>query len=199
MISAWVAILLSGPQAVAVPVPPGHHPYSMMSASMEPNFREGDVVMADRPRGDCGSTTPDIGDVVVFRWNDTPYIKRVVAGPGQTVQMQGGVLFVDDKPVKREPVETPAAASVSMYGLAVETWRETLPNGESYLIQDFGPGMEFDDTPLVRVPGEQWFLLGDNRDNSLDSRFSGPISSDDICGAVTGIVSSPSETASKTP
>lgn len=189
MISAWVAILLAGPQAAAVPVPPGHHPYSMMSASMEPNFREGDVVMADRPEGRCGSTTPDIGDVVVIRWNDTPYIKRIIAGPGQTVQMQGGVLFVDDKPVKRQRVETPSATSVSMYGLAVETWRETFPNGPSYLIQDFGPGMEFDDTSRVRVPRGQWFVLGDNRDNSLDSRFRGPISTDDICGVVTRIVS----------
>lgn len=185
-IQGLLALLIAAAQAGPVYTPPGTHPYSMNSASMEPTFYEGDVMLADRPRGECGQTVPEPGDIVIFQRNDTPWIKRVIAGPGQTVRVVGGVLFVDGRAVKRERA---APVSGVPYFPDAAVWRETLPNGRSYLTTDFGPGQSLDDILELTVPEGSWFLLGDNRDNSLDSRVFGPVTEAALCGVVIKTVS----------
>ncbi|KQW86523.1 signal peptidase I [Brevundimonas sp. Root1279] len=192
----WLSLVVALAQTGPVYTPPGSHPYRVSSASMEPTYREGDVLMADRPRGDCGSTVPEAGDVVIFQRNRTPWVIRAVAGPGQTVQVVDGVLIIDGQAVKREKTAT-AAATVPGFPETI-FWRETLPNGRSYMTTDFGPGLDLDNTLEVTVPTGRWFVVGDNRDNSVDSRVFGPVAESDLCGVVTKIVTDDPATAPKT-
>lgn len=193
MIALSVALLVQLSPAGPVQVPLGSHPYAVVSASMAPGLTEGDVVVADRSRGDCGGTTPSPGDVVVVDRDGVPWLRRIVAGPGQTVQMIGGVLHVDGVAVVRERVDAEPPAG-SDWGFtpsgAFQVWRETLPGGRSYLTLDFGDGFDLDETLRMQVPEGRWFALGDNRDNSIDDRVQGPTASATICGIVVQIVRS---------
>jgi signal peptidase I len=114
---------------------------------------------------------PAYGDIVVFRLPKDPstdYIKRVVGLPGDRVQMKGGQLHINGKPVAREQV----FAAEKCPGSADETrrWLERLPNGVTYETLDCVEHGYYDDTPEYRVPVGHYFMLGDNRDNSNDSR-----------------------------
>jgi signal peptidase I len=136
---------------------------------------------------------PDRGDVAVFRnpnGGEDDYVKRVIGLPGDTVQMRGGALYLNGKPVPRvrvadylmrlspnSPCRTvdPDAARIvqeadgSRY-CAYDRYRETLPGGRSYYVLDQIDGLA-DETPLFRVPDRHYFMMGDNRDDSMDSRF----------------------------
>lgn len=190
MIAALLLFALLTEEPVLVPA--GHHAYRVSSGSMEPTLLEGDVVLADRPGGVCGTTWPVQGDIVVARTRGQPWLRRVVAGSGQTVQVMGGVLHVDGQPVKRERVDPAAMSedqSKQLYP-QVSVWRETLPSGRSWLISDFGDGQMLDDTPEVLVPEGHWFALGDSRDNAVDDRVHGPTAASDLCGVVVSVVRS---------
>ena len=137
--------------------------------------------------------TADRGDVAVFRnpnGGEDDYVKRVIGLPGDTVQMRSGVLHLNGKPVPRvrvadylmplspnSPCRTvdPDAARIvqdpdgSRY-CAYNRYRETLPGGRSFYVLDQIDGMA-DETPLFRVPARHYFMMGDNRDDSMDSRF----------------------------
>ena len=162
--------------------------YQMSSSSMRPTLDDGDIVGADTLKGLCGLTHPRPGDVVIHRRRGRagPYVARVVAGPGQRVEMLGGRLVIDGHSVRA--VEVGKAAGD--FGRQAQIIRETLPNGVSYLTLDLGPHETLDELGSMRVPQDNWFLLGDNRDNAADSRVAseqggaGFVPTKDICGIV---------------
>ncbi len=166
-------------------------PFSIPSGSMRPTLLEGDYLFvtkwaygysnASLPfspnlfNGRIWGSEPERGDVVVFKFPPDPsldYIKRVVGLPGDTIQMRDGVLHINGEPVVRELVGEITDEDVTEMTRPVEVWRETLPNGVSYDTLDLTPNSIGDNTREFEVPASHYFMMGDNRDNSTDSRFS---------------------------
>lgn len=164
-------------------------PFSIPSESMRPGLIVGDYLFVSK--WDYGISNASIpfqpkiikgrlfdkgltrGDVVVFklpRDNKTDYIKRVIGLPGDKIQVTGGHLIINGKPVNREAL--PPENIYDSYGQHITTnrWRETLPNGKSYITYDYFEQGDFDNTRVFEVPANHYFMMGDNRDNSSDSR-----------------------------
>ncbi|WJR79026.1 signal peptidase I [Bradyrhizobium sp. NP1] len=217
--SGWRAQALQlGAVVLAVFIAKGAlaEPFYVPSGSMEPTLLIGDALLASKyPYGYGTSSlpiqinlpqsgrvfegTPRRGDVVVFRWpgdRAQAWVKRVVGLPGDRIQMRQGQLFINDHPASLKPDGVGAAEDDT--GNAERAYRfiETLPNGVSHAIFKIHDNGRLDNTPEVTVPPGKLFVLGDNRDNSADSRVSvrdggvGLLPMDNLIGRADAVVGS---------
>lgn len=136
--------------------------YSRYSLPFGPGLFEGRIL----------GSLPKRGDVAVFKLpRDTSqdYIKRVIGLPGDRIQVRNGILHLNGQPVRREFLG-PYVAEGDGPRMTVRLFREILPNDVSHLIIEQTDDGPLDNTPEFRVPDGHVFTMGDNRDNSLDSR-----------------------------
>ena len=165
--------------------------FNMPSSSMTPTLLDGDYFFVSKYAygythyslpfspplfsGRVLGSPPQRGDVVVFRLprdDSTDYIKRVIGLPGDRIQMIHGVLNINSEPVKREKTGDFVESTETGSAAPVRRWRETLPNGVSYTTLDLYDEGFWDNTGVYVVPPGDYFMMGDNRDNSQDSRTS---------------------------
>jgi signal peptidase I len=191
-------------------------PFYVPSGSMEPTLQIGDALLATKfaygystaslpiqinlpETGRVFGATPKRGDVVVFRWpgdRSQAWVKRVVGLPGDRIQMRQGQLFINGEPALLKPDGIGQAEDDNGAVEPAARYIETLPGGVSHEILKLRDNGRLDNTPEVTVPPGRLFVMGDNRDNSADSRVPlrdggvGMLPMDDLVGRADAVVAS---------
>ena len=164
-------------------------PFYIPSSSMEPTLLVGDRIFVSKYTYGYSkhsfpfspnitnhrffSKSPNRGDLVVFKTpadNRTDYIKRLIGMPGDTVQFVNGELLINENKILREQVESKNIIRCGNFLLETNTFIETLPNGLKHFVTYKKKG-SLQNTKKFKVPANHYFLLGDNRDCSKDSRY----------------------------
>lgn len=168
--SRWYALLA----IILVPMIPAaafrhyfYEPFHIPASSMSPNVNKGDYLFVEKFA--YNHSLPSRGDVVVFKANNVSFIKRVIGLPGDRVQIKDSLLYINDVQVPRKQVEDYRSQEQSGERSANQ-FIETLPEGKEVRVLDESHNSPFDNTQVFNVPADHYFVLGDNRDNSRDSR-----------------------------
>ena len=191
-------------------------PFYVPSGSMEPTLLIGDALLASKYPYGYGTASlpiqinlpetrrvfgaaPQRGDVVVFRWpgdRSRAWVKRVVGLPGDRIQMRQGQLFINDRAASLKPDGIGEAEDDNGGSEPAYRYIETLPNGVAHAIFKLHDNGRLDNTPEVTVPPDRLFVMGDNRDNSADSRVPlreggvGLLPMDNLVGRADAVVGS---------
>jgi signal peptidase I len=163
-------------------------PFSIPTASMQSTLMIGDYFIASKFTWGFGKYSfpvpipfngrffvlgePQRGEIAVFRNEITneDYIKRVIGMPGDRIQMREGRLFINGEMMPREEIGRSTDTDSESSTIPVILYEETLPNGVTHVIQEFDDNRPLDNTAEYLVPAGHYFMMGDNRDRSQDSR-----------------------------
>jgi signal peptidase I len=174
-------------------------PFNIPSSSMKPTLQIGDYLFVSKFSygysqysfpfgivkfdGRIMGKEPQQGEVIVFKLpsdNKTDYIKRLIGMPGDKIQVRNGQLYINGDRIPRELI-----SKTEIDQIPTKEYKQTLPNGVSFSIYEESDGGPLDNTRVYTVPEGHYFMMGDNRDNSQDSRVTnmvGPVPYQNLVG-----------------